>query len=345
MKLLLIVLLLLAIPVLAVHTSDVSVVPQLSGASKETNFSFNITNNGKDSINEVRIRIPVEFSALKCGTAPNGWSLAYSDAIECNYKTVSNYLSTGKSLIFVITATAASKDGNYTWEVRSRDVFDGFSLHNPTSAVDATGPTIKTTTLNVPNGGEKWEVLSQYNILWSSSDIADSNLKNKPMTLEYTTDGRLWNEIAKNEENDGTYTWTVPDVKSDKARVRISVEDTLGNTASDESDSSFSIIPAVPVVAIGIGETKTLDVNKDGKNDTTIKLRSVSEDAAVLLIAGIAAPSTPAPNATSNATATPAPSPEKGILTNPTVTAVVVILILIILYLIWRLNQLEKKKK
>lgn len=341
MKVLLIALLLFAIPALAVHTSDILIAPQLSGASAETDFSVNVTNKGKDSINEVRVRIPVEFSSLKCGEAPKGWSLAYSDAVECNYKTVASYITTDKSLLFALTVTTSAKDGNYTWEIRSRDVFDGFSLHNPITATDSKAPSIKDDTLKVPNGGEKWETSSVHDILWSSRDIADNNLLDNSITLEYTTDGKSWKTIATNEENDGAYTWMVPAV-ADNVRIRLVVEDKAGNTASDESDAPFAIVAAAPTVSIKVGESKTLDVNKDGKNDTTITVKSASKDEAELIIEGVPEA---APLPVANVTATPAPAPEKGVLTNPTVTAIVVILILIILYLIWRLQHLEKKKK
>jgi hypothetical protein len=242
----------------------------------EAEYSFNVLNNGNDSVSEVRIRMPSEFSSLKCAAAPQGWSLAYSDAVECNYKTVSSYIVAKESLSFAITAMTPSSSGNFTWEVRTRDVFDGFSLHNPLVWVDASAPLVKSSTIYAPNGAEKWEVGSQHDILWSSGDIEDDNLKDMPVTLEYTTDGKLWKKIAENIENNGSYSWIVPDVKADKARVRIAVVDMVGNRASDESDGVFSIIQAAPTLSINVDETKVLDVNKDGKNDTSITLRRSS---------------------------------------------------------------------
>lgn len=343
LKSLIVIALVLSIPAFAAHTSAVAVSPQLTGASKETDFFINVTNKGKDSVNEVRIRVPVEFSTLKCGTAPNGWALAYSDAIECNYKTVSNYITSSHSALFNMRVTTAGKDGNYTWEVRSKDVADDISLHNPVTFIDVAPPSIKSNTIEVPNGGESWDAGSQHNILWHLRDITDSNLLDKPVMLEYTTDGKTWNKIAETEENDGAYPWTVPDMPTDNARVRITVTDKAGNTASDESDGPFSIAKAMPTVTIGVGETKVV-------NNTKITLKSVSADVAVLAIS-IAAPApapvpTAKPNVTANATANiTGQMTEKGVLANPTVTAIIVILILIILYLIWRLQQLEKKKK
>ncbi len=345
MKALFVALLILTIPVFAVHTSNVALVPQFSGAVKEVQFSLNITNIGKDNVSEVRVRMPVDFSLLECSDAPVGWTLAYSDAIECNYKTVSKYIAPGVSLIFWVNATTASKSGNYTWEVRTRDVFDGFSLHNPVTMTDAAAPAIKPGTLKTPNGGETWEASSRIDIQWSFKDITDDNLEEKPITLEYT-DGKTWKMISQNEENDGAYTWTVPDSVTDNARVRLTAMDKVGNTASDESDKPFSISPAAPTVTIKVGETRILDANNDGKNDTIITVRSVTADAAVLLINAVTPVTPVAVNVTTPAAnVSKTPVPDKGVLSNPTVTAIVVILILIILYLIWRVQQLEKKKK
>lgn len=344
MRFSLIALLLLTVPVLAVHTSDVGVSPGFIGATKETAFALNVTNDGKDNISEVRTRIPIEFSALKCGTAPQGWTLAYSDAVECNYKTVSAYLAAGNSVTFMVNATTAASTGNYTWEVRSRDVFDGFSLHNPVVVIDATAPTMKTSTLKSPNGGEKWEAATQHDIVWEPGDITDTNIEDTPIMLEYTADGKTWNKITENQANDGVYAWMVPGDRLGNAKVRLTATDKTGNKATDVSDANFTIAAAAPTVTIKEGESRTLDVNKDGRNDTIITARDVTSDSAVLLVESIAVPTpTPVPATPSNVT-TPKPT-EREALANPTVAAIVIILVLIILYLIWRLQQIEKRKK
>ncbi len=335
-----IAILLLTFPVLAVHTSDVDVSPRIAGSSEVTDFTINITNEGKDGVNEVRVRTPVEFSALECGAAPTGWKLVYSDAVECDYKTVSSYLTTNKSLVFAVDATTAAKDGNYTWEIRSRDVFDGFSLHAPVTVIDGTPPVMANSTLEVPNGGEKWEALSRHNILWHFRDITDANLLGKPITLEYTTDGKNWVVIATGLENSVSYLWSLPNVTTGKASVRITATDAAGNSASDVSDRPFSITAPAPTVSIKAGESKTVEING---RDATITVRSVEDDIVTLLIKPSAAPqATPTPRA--NATATPAASPAPAPKSDGTTTAVIVVLVAIILYMIWRLQQVEKKK-
>ncbi len=328
--------LLLTIPALALHASDVAVLPQMAGVSKDVAFVINATNLGTDNISEVRISVPIEFSGLACGAAPGGWKLVSFDVLECSYKTVSAYLAKGDSLVFSVNATTAAGDGNYTWEIRSRDVFDGFSLHAPVTAIDGTLPSIRNSTMESPNGGEKWETLSEHIIRWRAEDIADSELAENPITLEYTADGKAWILIASDVENNGTYMWTLPNLTAEKARVRITATDAVGNLASDASDDTFSIIASLPTVSIKVGESKTVDVN--GKN-ATITVRGVKDETVTLLIksAVTAQPVvTPKANATASPAATVAP--------NNLNTAVVVVLVVIILYLIWRLQQIEKKK-
>jgi hypothetical protein len=307
---------------------------------------------GKDAISDVRIRVPQQFSSLKCGVPPENWSLAYSDAIECSYKTVSDYIKLNETLSFFVNAVTAAADGNYIWEVRSQDSFDGFSFHYPVSVVDIKPPAISASALQEPNGGERWEKLSQQAILWNAEEITD-DLAENPVTLEYATDGQTWSIIAAGEKNDGVFEWTVPDIDSNNTKIRISVADKAGNAASDESDQPFSIVPAAPTLTLEKGEFKGFDINTDGNNDIIVTLRSIEGNVATLVIAtvptAVATPTavpTPEPTPNATATATPQATPERrDILSDPTITAVIVILILIIIYLVWKLQGIEKKKK
>jgi len=90
-------------------------------------------------------------------------------------------------------------------------------------------------TVTSPNGGEKWEVDSAYNITWSSANTS-GNVK-----IEYSIDnGSNWTEIANSTEDDSTYSWIIPDTPSDSCLVRLT--DTDGSP-SDTSDAVFTISP------------------------------------------------------------------------------------------------------
>lgn len=264
----------------AEHTSTVSIDPELTGTMMTVEFTVTITNTGGDGINEVKITPPTEYSALSCSDV-NGWALS-AENLFCTYITTSDYITLNASKSFTITTTTPEDGGEYAWEIRTKDVFDGFVLHNPKTKVDGTPPTINDSTLVAPNGGENWPEGSRQEIKWNVEDITDDNLGNKPISLYYKTNGEEWVLIEKDLENDGSYSWIVPPTATKTARVKLVATDLLGNSASDESDSDF-IISLGPVTAtIGIDESVGIDVNRDGKDDFIITLKDIVDSKAVL---------------------------------------------------------------
>ncbi|HYD35405.1 MAG TPA: SdrD B-like domain-containing protein [Vitreimonas sp.] len=97
-------------------------------------------------------------------------------------------------------------------------------------------------TLLSPNGGEVYAGGSTQTIAWNAPDT-DANPNDSLITLEYTTDGVNFVTIATNEPNDGSYTWTVPNINSTTVQVRATVTDGVNNSASanDMSDAVFTI--------------------------------------------------------------------------------------------------------
>ena len=96
--------------------------------------------------------------------------------------------------------------------------------------------------LNYPNGGNTFYVGSSYNITWTDEYIDGNYVK-----LEYSSNnGASWQEIVSVTENDGSYSWTVPDDISDECLVKV----THFNDASifDISDNVFSINPSVVLI-------------------------------------------------------------------------------------------------
>lgn len=145
-------------------------------------------------------------------------------------------------------ADLAADDGTYTWTVPN-DPSDSV-LVRVSSAITATisdtsdavftiaSSPAPTLTLLAPNGGERWEVGTQQNIQWSSTNL------DQDVCLEYTTDDLASaNVITSVTPNDGAYTWTVPNDLSDNVLVRVSSD--LGGTSysiiSDTSDAAFTI--------------------------------------------------------------------------------------------------------
>lgn len=88
-------------------------------------------------------------------------------------------------------------------------------------------------------------------ITWTATD---ENLSASPITIELSTnDGATWERVVVTDfQNSGRFPWTVPaDLNIDKARLRVTALDVLGNKGVDVSDP-FSIDSTPPTTTVGI---------------------------------------------------------------------------------------------
>jgi len=123
-------------------------------------------------------------------------------------------------------------------------------MHIP-APVGGENPTAFLRTLR---GGEELEPGDVVDIRWSSDD--DIGVVEADLLLS-TNGGVSFDEtIAQSIADSGSYLWTVPDIATTQARIRVVVRDGDGNTGSDQSDSDFAIDGTVPIV---LG-----DLNGDG---------------------------------------------------------------------------------
>lgn len=89
-----------------------------------------------------------------------------------------------------------------------------------------------------PNGGESWCVGKTRNITWTSEGFSGSFVK-----IDYSTDaGTSWLPIQDSTQNDGTYSWTIPNTPSDSCLVRVS--DAQDGIPIDQSNNLFTIFLA-----------------------------------------------------------------------------------------------------
>ena len=151
---------------------------------------------------------------------------------------------------WVQIATGEANDGTYTWTVPSLDISTAkvnitatdeagntaSDVSDNTFTIDSTNPTV---TVTSPNGGENWLGGTTHAINWTATD---TNLGASPITLGYYN-GTAWVQIATGEANDGTYSWTVPNLtsSSNSSLVNITAVDLAGNSGSDQSNATFNI--------------------------------------------------------------------------------------------------------
>jgi hypothetical protein len=106
-------------------------------------------------------------------------------------------------------------------------------------------------TLVTPNGGEKAYYGTDYEITW----VATDNVRVDSVTILLSTDGGMSfpDTIAAGEPNDSSYMWTVPDLDSKTARIRVIAIDAGWNSAADVSDGDFEIWGTTSGVTRGDG--------------------------------------------------------------------------------------------
>jgi len=99
------------------------------------------------------------------------------------------------------------------------------------------------TITNPSNAGITRYVDASYNINWTSAYLISSFVK-----IEYSIDNGLsWIEIISATNNDGSYSWLVPNTISEECLVKIS---DYGNPETfDLSDNEFSIAPAILITS------------------------------------------------------------------------------------------------
>lgn len=90
-----------------------------------------------------------------------------------------------------------------------------------------------------PNGGEVIPGISNYEILWNSNEV-------EFVKIQYSiNNGASWNPITDSTESVGIYVWTVPNVQTIQARIKILDLDLP--SISDISDNPFRIDYSVDI--------------------------------------------------------------------------------------------------
>ena len=148
-----------------------------------------------------------------------------------------------------------------TWEgagvdtVRSNGVGTPFAdtfTNSGTAPGDVTAPAVAVTS---PDGGETWKAGSTHAITWTATDAVGVT----SVDLAYSTNGGATfpNTLASGIANSGSWSWTVPNVPTGTARVRVLARDAAGNLGRDSSAANFTIDRWSIVASAGTGGSIT----------------------------------------------------------------------------------------
>ncbi len=187
-------------------------------------------------------------------TSPNGgetWQEQSTQTITWTSSgDVGDYVGLDYSLnrdatwIEIVASTA--NDGSYSWTLPnlnethtscsvmvSSNSTSHFSQSDASFTISAEPNYI---TVTSPNGGEIWAEQSTQTVTWTyGGDVGNS------VSLAYSVDGGTnWIEISTSTTNDGSYSWTLPNLLESTTTCRIKVASTT-TSFTDTSDTDFTI--------------------------------------------------------------------------------------------------------
>jgi agmatine/peptidylarginine deiminase len=135
--------------------------------------------------------------------------------------------------------------------VTSAGVFHCVVQHIPRhlGLTGTNGGLAPTAYLRGPNNGETLQGGQQYQIEWTTDDdapVAASGGVTGVDILLSTDGGQTFpTVIASNQPALGSFNWTVPNIDTSQARIRVVARDGVNNTGHDDSDTNFTI--GIPV--------------------------------------------------------------------------------------------------
>lgn len=198
---------------------------------------------------------------------PSGWSAVLTDSADgsgtnLHGKTIfwakSTWYTADKHAYLKVTAPAS---GSSTAKINVKLWINGTSPANERCHCDVKtitqvgggGPSGPSITVTSPNGGEKWEVGTTHPVTWTATG-GTGTIKVK---LELSTTGNSgpWTTIADDEDNDGSFTWTVPNSPSTNCFIRATATDSASPpaTGTDLSNAAFEITPpAIPIPKVTV---------------------------------------------------------------------------------------------
>lgn len=170
----------------------------------------------------------------------SGWGTAvcHDDAnvvIVGQYSGGIAYLSVDGGTTFGPTTLSGT---NYSFDIRDRETILGqqgngvYKMRFAYAYTPAAGT--QSMLVTAPNGGESWNALSTHSVTWNAANVALARIEWRSGPAD------SWHLVADVEGYLGTYAWTLPDVGTTTAEVRVS--DGWDASPMDGSNAVFSIV-------------------------------------------------------------------------------------------------------
>ncbi|MEO0226979.1 MAG: Ig-like domain-containing protein [candidate division WOR-3 bacterium] len=158
-----------------------------------------------------------------------------------NFSTASIDYSTDNGTSWTSVISSTTNDGCYAWDVANAPSTTALVRVKNQSDVNLNDVSNSVFTIarpaftvKRPNGGEIYRSGEHYPIHWEWVGGVSS------VNIQYSTDGgTIWTNIVTGATNDGSYTWTVPNLNSTNCRIR--VVSSQDPNAYDISDNNFTI--------------------------------------------------------------------------------------------------------
>ncbi len=190
-------------------------------------------------------------------TSPNGgevWNVYSTQNITWQtsslYTSVFIEYSIDNGVTWNNVVTSTPNTGSYSWSVpftpSTQALIRISNVGNPT-LFDVSNAVfniqIPTPVVTAPNGGETWYAGTTQNITWLPNTYFSTTVN-----LDYSLDsGATWVSIATNQTNNGTYAWTLPNVNSARALIRVS--NSSNTSYYDVSNALLTLRPYVRLVS------------------------------------------------------------------------------------------------
>ena len=270
--------------------------------TKVTDLGRSLTWDKTDNFTVLPIPVITVSSPDTSDTGEDAWRIGkeYTITWSDNGGAISNNLKLQYSVNggsdWTDIATAETNDGSYDWTVplaaSASDsslikVYDNVEWKSATNCEDdseAFEIAIPRITITSPAGSEYWAVGDSSPITWTSDGYIFDDL-----TIQYSLDGgTFYYPITSGEENDESYTWTVPDVTSSDAVIKIiDASSNYGGEQVIATSSSFNIIedPTITVTAPDdgtevyvLGDTLPFTWTYQGLQVENVKIEISSDD-------------------------------------------------------------------